>query len=369
MKEIGYAIIGTGYFGAELGRILNQQEGARVVAVLDPENAETIAAEYGCDVETDLDTLCSRDDVNAIIVATPNYLHKEPVITGARHKKHIFCEKPIALSYQDCDEMVKAAEENGVIFMAGHVMNFFRGIRHTKQLIAEGKIGRVLYAHSARNGWEEPQPEISWKKIRSKSGGHLYHHIHELDCLQFIMGPAVTVTMTGGNVAHQGEQFGDEDDMLFLSLEFGNNTYAICEYGSAFHWPEHYVLVQGTKGAIRVDMCNVAMTVKLSDGTEEHYLVHETQEEDDDRTRIYHSTEMDGAIQYGHPGKKPPLWLHGIMKNEMKYFNGIMHGAAIPEEFMPLMTGEAARAAIATADAATLSIRENRKVSVSEVRN
>lgn len=368
MKEIGYAIVGTGYFGAELGRILNEQEGARVVAVLDPENAGTIAEEYGCNVETDLDTLCSRDDVNAVIVATPNYLHKEPVITAARHKKHIFCEKPIALSYKDCDEMVKAAEENGVIFMAGHVMNFFRGIRHTKQLIAEGKIGRVLYAHSARNGWEEPQPEISWKKIRSKSGGHLYHHIHELDCIQFIMGPAATVTMTGGNAAHQGEQFGDEDDMLFLNLEFGNGTYAICEYGSAFHWPEHYVLVQGTKGAIRVDMCNVAMTVKLSDGTEEHYLVHETKEEDDDRTRIYHSTEMDGAIQYGHPGKKPPLWLHGIMKNEMKYFNGIMHGDTIPEEFMPLMTGEAARAAIATADAATLSIQENRKVSVSEVR-
>ena len=59
MKEIGYAIIGTGYFGAELGRILNEQEGARVVAVLDPENARTIAEEYGCDVETDLDTLCS----------------------------------------------------------------------------------------------------------------------------------------------------------------------------------------------------------------------------------------------------------------------------------------------------------------------
>ena len=133
MKEIGYAIVGTGYFGAELGRILNEQEGAKVVAVLDPENGGTIAEEYGCEVETDLETLCSRDDVNAVIVATPNYLHKEPVIIAAKHKKHIFCEKPIALSYQDCDEMVKAAEENGVIFMAGHVMNFFRGIRHTKR--------------------------------------------------------------------------------------------------------------------------------------------------------------------------------------------------------------------------------------------
>lgn len=368
MKTIGYAVVGVGYFGAELGRIMNEQEGARVVAVLDPENAETIAKEFHCDVETDLDAICARPDVDAVIVATPNYLHKEPVLTAAKHKKHIFCEKPMALSYRDCDEMVRTAEENGVIFMAGHVMNFFRSVRHAKRLIQEGAIGDVLYAHSARNGWEEPQAEISWKKIRSKSGGHLYHHIHELDCIQFIMGHATQVTMTGGNVAHKGEQFGDEDDMLFLNLEFGNGTYAICEYGSAFHWPEHYVLIQGTKGAIRIDMCNVGMTVKNAEGKEEHYLVHESKEEDDDRTRIYHSTEMDGAIQYGHPGKKPPLWLHGIMKNEMKFFNGIMHGEPVTDEFRPLLTGDAARAAIATADAATLSLRENRKVAVCEVR-
>ena len=367
MKKIGYAIIGTGYFGAELGRIMNEQEGARVVAVLDPENGETIAKEYGCVVETDLDAICARPDVDAVIVATPNYLHKEPVITAAKHKKHIFCEKPIALSYRDCDEMVRADHVNGVILMGGHVMNFFRGVRDAKQLINEGKIGRVLYAHSARNGWEEPQSEISWKKIRSMSGGHLYHHIHELDCIQFIMGPAQKVTMTGGNVAHQGEEFGDEDDMLFLNLEFANGTYAVCEWGSAFRWPEHYVLIQGTKGAIRIDMCNVGMTAKKADGSEEHYTVHETQEIDDDRTRIYHSTEMDGAIQYGHPGKLPPKWLHSIMKSEMNYFNGIMHGAQVPEEFAALMNGSAARAAIATADAATLSLREDRKVKISEV--
>lgn len=223
--------------------------------------------------------------------------------------------------------------------MAGHVMNFFRGVRHAKQLIAEGKIGKLLYCHSARNGWEEPQPSISWKKLRSKSGGHLYHHIHEVDCIQFLMGHATEVTMTGGNVAHQGERFGDEDDMLFLLMEFGNNTYAVVEYGSAFHYPEHYVLIQGTKGYIRLDMCNAGMTVKTVDGPEEHFLLHENQAEDDQRTYIYHSTEMDGAIQYGRPGKKPPLWLHGIMKNEMKFFNGIMHGDPVTDEFRPLLTG------------------------------
>ena len=106
MKTIGYAVVGTGYFGAELARIMKEQEGARVVAVYDPENAGTVAAELGCDTETDLDRLYSREDVDAVIVASPNYLHKEPVIKAAEHGVHVFCEKPIALSYQDCVEMV-----------------------------------------------------------------------------------------------------------------------------------------------------------------------------------------------------------------------------------------------------------------------
>lgn len=366
MKTVGYAIVGVGYFGAELARIMAEQPGARIAAVLDPENGETIARELGCAVETDLDVLSGRPDVDAVIVATPNYLHKDPVIAAARHGKHVFCEKPIALSYADCDAMVRAAENNGVIFMAGHVMNFFRGVRAAKRMIGEGRIGRLLYCHSARNGWEEPQPSVSWKKLREKSGGHLYHHIHELDCIQFLMGPARAVTMVGGNVAHQGERFGDEDDMLFLTLEFGNGTYAICEYGSAFRWSEHYVLIQGTEGAIRIDMQNVAMTVRTRQG-EERQLVHETQEEDDGRTAIYHGTQMDGAIMYGQPGRRPPLWLHSIMVNEMKFFNDLMHGHKPDPEFSALLDGKAARAAIATADAADRSLRENRKVAVCEV--
>ena len=82
---------------------------------------------------------------DAVIVATPNYLHKEPVVKAAEHGVNVFCEKPIALSYQDCDDMVRACQEHGVIFMAGHVMNFFHGVRHAKKLINDGVIGKVLY--------------------------------------------------------------------------------------------------------------------------------------------------------------------------------------------------------------------------------
>ena len=364
---VRYGVVGTGYFGAELARAMRDNDGAKIVAVFDPENGETIADELKCEAVDNLDSLVTRDDIDCVIVATPNYLHKEPVIKAAQNHKNVFCEKPIALNYQDCVDMVNACKEAGVIFMAGHIMNFFNGVHHAKELINEGTIGDILFVKSVRNGWEEPQPSISWKKIREKSGGHLYHHIHELDCVQFIMGGLpTTVTMSASDVAHNGEQFGDEDDLIMMNLEYPGNRYAHLEWGSAFRWGEHYVLIEGTKGEIMLNMYDTGGTLRVN-GKDTHFLVHESQEEDDDRTRIYHSTEMDGAIQYGHPGKLTPMWLHSLIVKEMKFLNDVLHGMEVPDEYKKLLDGTAAEEAIATADAATLSNVEDRKVKISEI--
>ena len=96
-------------------------------------------------------------------------------------------------------------------------------------------------------------------------------------------------------------------------------------------------------------------------------MIHESQEDDDDRTRIYHSTEMDGAIAYGKPGKPTPLWLSSAIDKEMRYLHEIMQGAPVSEEFTKLLIGEAALEAIATADACTQSMFEDSKVKLSEI--
>ena len=139
-------------------------------------------------------TLYSRDDVDAVIVATPNYLHKEPVVKAAEHGVNVFCEKPIALSYQDCDDMVRACQEHGVIFMAGHVMNFFHGVRHAKKLITEiattsygtqlsvinysqpidGKPAIILSAPNATNGRKNGKIWIGLINETGQSGVNKY---------------------------------------------------------------------------------------------------------------------------------------------------------------------------------------------------
>ncbi|WP_433221916.1 Gfo/Idh/MocA family protein [Dactylosporangium sp. CS-047395] len=368
MDIVRYGIVGTGYFGAELGRILSRQPGSAVSRIYDPVGADRIAAELGCTAADDIAGVTDADDVDAVIVASPNHAHREPVERAARAGKPVFCEKPIALSYEDCRAMLEATSRAGVLFMAGHVMNFMHGVRAAKRLIAEGAIGELLYCHTARNGWEERQGSVSWKKRRELSGGHLYHHIHELDLVQFLLGPARTATMVGGNVAHRGAGFGDEDDLLLITLEFAGGRYAMLEYGSAFRWPEHYVLIQGTAGAIRIDLQDVGVELRTPERSE-RMLLHATREEDEDRKRFYGLGDraMDGAIMYGDPSKRPPLWLRGIMEAELRYFDDLVRGATPDAEFAPLTDGSAATAAIATADALTLSLREGRKVAVAEI--
>jgi predicted dehydrogenase len=366
MSEVRYGVVGAGYFGSALARALNGFAGARVSRVYDPQHAARLAEALGAAVAPSIDELCASPDVDAVIVASPNWAHRQPVLAAARNRKQIFCEKPIALSYADCREMVEAARAAGVILMAGHVMNFMRGVRRTKELVAAGVIGDVLFCRAVRNGWEAPQPEITWKKRRELSGGHLYHHIHELDLVQSIMGPAVHGTMVGGNVAHDGPEFGNEDDMLLIKLEFANRRFASLEYGSSFRWPEHHVLIEGTGGAIRIDMQEVGVELRTPT-RRERFLLHRTADEDADRSAIYRNSTTDGAVMYGNPSLEPPLWLRGIIEEELTYFHGLLQGRPPLPEFATLTDGSAATAAIATADALTLSLREHRRVGIAEV--
>ena len=74
----------------------------------------------------DYKEIINDPEINAVLICSSTDTHSPISLEAIKAGKHVFCEKPIALSYQDCDEMVRTCEENNVTFMAGHVMNFFR---------------------------------------------------------------------------------------------------------------------------------------------------------------------------------------------------------------------------------------------------
>lgn len=357
MSNIGVGIVGCGYFGSEFARILNELEGTRVVAVYGGSKTSTalVAEETGCDIENKLGDLVSRNDVDAIVVASPNHVHREAVIAAAKNKRHVFCEKPIALNLDDCNEMIALCRTSSVVFMAGHIMHFFSGIKKVKEWVSAGVIGRPLVCHSERTGWEEKQTSVSWKKIQSQSGGHLFHHIHELDLLQSLVGDTVSVSMVGGNLAHVGDGYGDEDDILLLTLRFTSGAFGTMQYGSGFRWGEHYIKINGSEGAIKIDFKKSAIEVKLGTQITTHML-HDLPEENEDRIKLY--LAMDGGVIYGDPSKRPPAFLRNAMRAEMACFRDAILGRPIPEDVRMLFNGEAARSSIATAHAAMVSMKE-----------
>jgi predicted dehydrogenase len=358
---IRYGVAGSGYFGAGLSRIINSFEDAKVTAILGRRNSEMLAAELSCDIVPTMPELAAREDVDAIIVATPNGFHFEPVTLAAANKKHVFCEKPLALSTADCSAMIKACKENNVVFMAGHIMHFMNGIREVKRVIKSGEIGKVLMCNSERTGWEEPQGKVSWKKIKDISGGHIFHHIHELDFIQSIIGPAKNVYCAGGNLAHTGEDCGDEDDVLLLILECQDNTFSTMEYGTAFRKGEHFIKISGTEGYILIDMRNVEITISSPVGVRK-ILLHNSLEEDKERAAL--NLASDGGIAYGRDNAKLPGWLEHEMRKEMQYFHNVVKGGKIDEEFDMLFDGSAARSAVAAAENAMRSLELKNRVDI-----
>lgn len=355
---IRYGITGSGYIGAAQARIIHGMPNAQLTAVHSATGAgaRRVATELGCEIADTLDDLTARTDIDALIVASPNNLHFEPVTKAAEHGKHVFCEKPFALSLADTDAMITACQEAGVTLMVGHMMHFYSGMMQVKQWIDGGVIGKPLVAHVERTGWEDLKPHVSWKKQQSQSGGHLFHHIHEIDLLQWLMGPATRVYTAGGNLAHQGEGFGDEEDALLLTLEFANGAIGSMQYGSAFHWGEHFLKINGSEGALRMSHKEATIELLRPGAPLERTPLFDDPESQASLLDLFKRTH--GGSTYGKPTDRPPLYLYNALIDELTCFNNVLVGAPISPLRQPLFDGSAARAAVAVAETALASLQE-----------
>ncbi|MBP1993929.1 Gfo/Idh/MocA family protein [Paenibacillus eucommiae] len=354
MKTVRFGLVGCGYFGSGMARIVHSLEGAEVRAVYGGSRAAALAEELHCDLVDSLDELMDREDIDAIIVASPSHAHREPVISAAKKGKHVFCEKPFALTLLDCEDMLAACREAEVHVMVGHIMHFMEGIGTVKQLIADGEIGRPIVCHAERTGWEEKQPVVSWKKKMAASGGHIFHHIHDLDVIQTILGPAVKICTTGGNLAHEGEGFGDEDDVLLLLLEFDGGAVASMQYGSGFRWGEHYIKINGTEGAIRIDMKRASIELRKNGSTSLFPLYGAEYDQEVAKA----NEERDSGIAYGTASSALPRHLADMMRRELACFRDVVSGKPIDDRLRLLFDGTSARSSIASAEAALVSLRE-----------
>lgn len=357
MKELSIGIVGLGYIGRAAAKICSSLSGVKIAGVNTRNHVKgrEIAAKYNTAYYDDVDALLQKEDLDGVIIATPNYLHRDPVVTACKNKKHVFVEKPLALSVSDCDAMLESAKESGTILMVGHIMRFFSGLQAVKSIIANNEIGRPMVAHCERTGWEYQQEQVSWKKMQSKSGGHLFHHIHEIDLLRWLLGEIDKVFCFADNLGHVGPEFGDEDDVILLSLRFKNGVLATMHYGSGFRFPGHFIRISGDKGGVLVNFEDASVKIISENKTDRVLPLFADEESQASILKLF--SERDLGIAYGTPQDDPPVYLYKALKEELVYWIEAIRGLGIDRDRQEIMDGTAGREAVRIAEAALKSSR------------
>jgi predicted dehydrogenase len=227
--------------------------------------------------ETDWRQLVKRDDIDLIDINAPSDAHKEIAITAAAAGKHLFCEKPLALTLEDSREMLKAAQEAGVKHMIGFNYRFAPAVQLAKKLIQEGRLGKIFHfrAWFLQDWIVDPDFPLVWRlqKEIAGSGSHGDLGAHLIDLAHFLVGEMTEVvgmsetfikerplpsSMTG--LSAQGSKEGPrgpvtvDDATLFMS-RFANG--ALGSFEATRFAPGHRCTnsfeINGSKGSVKFD--------------------------------------------------------------------------------------------------------------------
>jgi predicted dehydrogenase len=211
--------------------------------------------------------------IDAVYVASPVALHAPYTIAALKARKHVLCEKPMAMNYAEAESMAAAAMEFRRLFGVAFYRRLFPKLIRAKQLIAEGAIGQPVLAEANHHGWLESE-ERGWLRDPALAGGGpLYDKgSHRIDAFNFLFGPPVRATGLHSNAVHQ------------LSLE--DSTTALIEYAGGVHgvidvrWNSRIVRDQfrivGTEGELNLDpLSEPALRIITASGSrEEQWPTH-----------------------------------------------------------------------------------------------
>jgi UDP-N-acetylglucosamine 3-dehydrogenase len=213
MSDLAIGIVGLGRMGTYHLETWEHVEGADVVAVAEPDANlahERIGRRPIAHFESHRD-LVSRSDIDAICITAPSAQHANIALDAIAAGKHVLVEKPIATTLEDGLRMTAAARAAGVKLMVGHVERFNPAVGKLKELIADGRIGRVFRAHATRVG---PMP------LRIQDAGVAIDlATHDLDIMQFVLGRDISrIYAEGAQLSHP-----TQEDMIACLLRFGDD--------------------------------------------------------------------------------------------------------------------------------------------------
>jgi predicted dehydrogenase len=215
-------------------------------------DAKQSAAEYGIPLAFDsVADLCQSPEVDAVLVTTPNSAHLADVLDAVDAGKPVLCEKPLAMNSEECRQMVKAARHKGVLFGVAHVFRFNESVRLLREWIAEGRIGRPVFARSEFSFFADASHPRKWlHDARIAGAGPILDiGVHCIDTLRYILQDEV-VRVSASAVSDALSA--DVESVAALTLEFSRGTIgtALVSYRAEYRTPIELV---GQTGVLRGD--------------------------------------------------------------------------------------------------------------------
>ena len=194
------AIIGLGWWGRELVRaVQGRSDLIRIThgVTLEPELAQDFATKMNFALGTSYQDVLDDPAIDTVILATPHTKHREQVEAAAARGKHVFCEKPFALSLHDAQAAIAACRRAKVGLGVGHNRRMWPSVAAIKNLMAAGQLGTVMFAEgNYSHDILANTPLDNWRSApeETRAGGMTGMGIHLLDGLSFLVGPMEKVS-------------------------------------------------------------------------------------------------------------------------------------------------------------------------------
>ncbi len=227
MREVSFTVIGSGFMGGVLARVGYELPYARCVgaADIDLERAKNLTTAYGGNPYQDFEQMLSHEQPDAVIVATPEPDHLEPVRAAARHGCHVFVEKPLATSLDDADKIILACKEANVRLMVGYILRFETSYALIKTAIEEGSIGKFLSAYARRIATIDEA-----RRLKGRVSPVSYIGVHDIDQILWYHPAAVKSVYARALYGRVFEELGTYDS-AWMMIEFADGALGVHEVG------------------------------------------------------------------------------------------------------------------------------------------
>jgi predicted dehydrogenase len=279
MNAVRFALVGAGNIAKIYVAAFAVIPDAQVTVVCSRTEAtgRALAEKCGADWVANFREAVSRDDVDAVVVATPSGTHADVAVAAAEAGKHLLVEKPLDITMARVDSILAAAEKAGVVLASVYPLRFTEGAQRAKAAMDAGRLGQLTLADVSVK-WFRPQSyyDNSWRGRWAVDGGGalMNQAIHNVDLVQWLAGPVTSVIGRTTTLAHQMET----EDTASALLTYANGALGVIQ-GATSCWPGDPARVElhGDRGTIVLEEGRIVVW-KLQDaapGEEEAMLALE----------------------------------------------------------------------------------------------